>query len=125
MITFKFIPHSDVENMSAEKRLNKLLGHVKENEIVLLEGRLPPEEETQLIAKTMEAIDEEFKGIEISVLHRADLDGSFFDQLRNKVVSLLLGNKYGFTLIGSASVIKEIQQDPGRIQFLAQDIKES
>ena len=122
MLTFKYIPHSEIKSLSSDERISKVLNHVKEHEIVLLEGTLRPEEETNLIAKTMESIGDSFRGIEISVIHPGQGNQSFVDKMRTRLADMLLGDSYGFTLVGSADVIKEIKQDPGKIQFFAQDI---
>lgn len=124
MLTFKFLPYKQIKELSTKQRLDTILEHVKENEIVLLEGRLEPEEETKLIAKTMQEVDDEFKGIEISVLHQHEVEDGFLEQVKGKLIDLLLGNSYGFTLIGSAEVIKEVEQDPDKIEFFAEDAAE-
>lgn len=122
MLTFKYIPHHKIKNLSSDERIEMILDYVKEHEIVLLEGTLRPEEETNLIAKTMESIGDSFKGIEISVIHPRNRNQSFSEKLRTTVADLLLGDSYGFTLVGSADVIKEITQDPDKLQFFAEDV---
>lgn len=122
MITFKFLPYKEIEGLNTEGRIESILELVKENEIVLLEGRLEAEEETKLIQRTMQEVDEEFKGIEISVLHQHEVEKGLFDQVKAKLIDFLLGNSYGFTLIGSAEVIKEVEQDPDKIEFFAEDV---
>ena len=57
MVTFQFIPFQDVENLGSAKRVNKLLNIVKEDKIVIMEGRLKKEEEADLIEITMEEHD--------------------------------------------------------------------
>jgi hypothetical protein len=121
MITFKFLPYKEIEGLTTKKRIEKILGLVKENEIVLLEGRLEAEEETKLIQRTMQEVDDDFTGIEISVLHQHEVESGLFEQVKGKLIDLLLGNSYGFTLIGSAEVIKEVEQDPDKIEFFAED----
>ena len=69
MVTFQFIPYTEVESLSSAKRVNKLLNIVKENKIVIMEGRLKKEEEADLIEITMEEISSKFKGIELSVVY--------------------------------------------------------
>jgi hypothetical protein len=121
MITFKFLPYKEIEGLNTKKRIEKILSLVKENEIVLLEGRLEAEEETKLIQRTMQEVDDDFTGIEISVLHQHEVESGLFEQVKGKLIDLLLGNSYGFTLIGSAEVIKEVEQDPDKIEFFAED----
>jgi len=52
---------------------------------------------------------------------RFTVEDGLFEQVKGKLIDLLLGNSYGFTLIGSAEVIKEVEQDPDRIEFFAED----
>ena len=66
MLTLRFVPYAEIEYLTSARRVHKLLDIVKENKIVLLEGRLKKEEETDLIEITMENIDESFKGIELA-----------------------------------------------------------
>jgi len=64
MLTLQFVPYSEVEALPQESKVKKLVEIAKENKIVIMEGRLTPEEERMLIQKTMEAISKNFKGIE-------------------------------------------------------------
>ncbi len=118
MITLQFIPYKELENLPSEKRINKILRAVKSDKIVLLEGSLESKEETDLISRTMEQINESFTGIEISVVKSEHLETNFLDRIRSKIVRLLTGNRHGFTIIGPAKIVKEIKQDPGKIQLL-------
>jgi len=61
MITLQFVPYGDIEFMNSEDRVKHLLNIVKGNKIVLMQGRLKPEEETKLIQRTMEQITRVFK----------------------------------------------------------------
>ena len=69
MVTFQFVPYHDMEALSSAKRVNKLLKIVKDERIVLMEGRLRKQEEVDLIEITMEEISSKFKGIELSVVY--------------------------------------------------------
>jgi hypothetical protein len=96
--------------------VEKLLDVVKENKIILLEGKLKASEEAELIRRTMEEIDDSFKGIEISPLNVRDQgDAAFFKKLHEKFINFLLGDRKGLTIIGPATVVKEIRQDPDKI----------
>jgi len=118
MLTLQFIPYQEIEGLNSAKRVKKLLSVVKENKIVLLEGRLKKQEEAELIKKTMEEIDAQFKGIELGVIHPDKKDLDFLRKLKRGVIDLLLGNRMGFTIIGPANVVKEIKQDPDKIQLM-------
>ena len=49
MLTLQFVPYSEIEDLNSNERVDKLLDLVREEKIVLMQGRLKPEEETLLI----------------------------------------------------------------------------
>jgi hypothetical protein len=123
MLTLQFIPYVDMERLSSDARVDKLLRIAKEGKVILLEGKLRPHEEAALISKTMASIDEHFKGIEISpinVEHKEDQ--AFFRKVHHMLLNLLLGDRRGLTIIGPATIVKEIKQDPDKIQLLTEDV---
>ena len=61
MVTIQFVPYSEIESLSSVGRIRKILNIAKEDKIVMLQGRLKKEEETELIKTTMEEINTEFK----------------------------------------------------------------
>ena len=121
MVTFQFIPYNDVEGLSSAKRVNKLLNIVKENKIVIMEGRLRKEEEADLIEITMEEISSKFKGIELSVVYPDKRKQDFGQKLKGTFASLLLGDRTGMTIIGPASVVKKIEQNPDKIELFTNE----
>jgi len=123
MLTLQFIPYSEIEDLGSARRVKKILDIVKENKIVLLEGRLKKEEETDLIAITMEEIDSKFKGIEIAALDPKKKSENFFKQARSQIANVLLGDRQGFTIIGPATVVKEIKKDPDKIELFTKETK--
>ncbi|MAG38967.1 hypothetical protein CMO90_02655 [Candidatus Woesearchaeota archaeon] len=113
-----------MENLNSVKRINKLLKLVKDEKIVLLEGKLKSHEETELISRTMQEIDNKFKGIEISVINPENTDSKdMMYTIRKLFLKLVMRNRIGFTIIGPASIVKEIKQDPGKIQLLTEESK--
>lgn len=122
MLTLQFIPYYEIDGLSSEKRISKLLKSVKANKIVLLEGRLKPEEEGELIQRTMSEINDSFRGIELSTINNAVLTEGFLKRLKVKLVNMLLGNRHGLTIIGPAKIVKEIKQDPDKIQLFTEDL---
>lgn len=125
MLTLQFIPYHELEGLNSEKRIAKVLKSVKANKIVLLEGRLRPEEEAELIQKTMSEINDQFKGIELSAINNTALQEGFLKKLKVKLVNLLLGNRQGLTIIGPAKIVKEIKQDPNKIQLFTEDLSKN
>jgi len=121
MVTFQFVPYNDIDSLTSAKRINKLLNIVKDDRIVLMEGRLKKEEEADLIEITMEEIDGKFKGIELSVVYPDKNKYDGLGKVKNMVTNLLLGNRQGMTIIGPASIVKKIEQNPNKIELFTND----
>ena len=121
MVTFKFVPFQDIEVLSSAKRINKLLNIVKENKIVVMEGRLKKQEEADLIEITMEEISAKFKGIELSVVYPDKTKQNFGQKVKGVFANVLLGDRIGMTIIGPASVVKRIEQNPYNIELFTKD----
>jgi len=122
MITLQFVPYYEIADLSSNKRVKKLLNIVKEDKILLMEGRLKKQEETELIKKTMELIDDDFKGIELGVIYPDKKDADLFFKIKKMFINMLLGDRHGLTIIGPATVVKEIKQDPDKIQLLTNNL---
>lgn len=119
MVTLTVVPYAEIEGLSSLGRIRKLLTIAKQDKIVLLQGRLRREEEAELIKTTMEEIDEGFRGIELAVIDPQEQeDTSGFTKLRNEFAGLLLGDRTGLTIIGPASIVKDIRRDPHKIELL-------
>ncbi|HLC55302.1 MAG TPA: DUF2073 domain-containing protein [Candidatus Nanoarchaeia archaeon] len=117
MLTLQFVPYSDIERLDSSARIRKLLNIVKEEKIVLMQGRLRPEEETGLIEKTMESIRNKFTGIEICTIYPEEVSADLFGRLKKEFYKALIGDREGITVIGPATLIKEIRRDPNKIQL--------
>lgn len=117
MLTLQFVPHADIEFLKSDARITKLLGLVKEDKIILLEGRLRSEEEAELIRRTMEEIDDKFSGIELSVIYPERKNLAFYQRLKLAFVNLVMGDRRGMTIIGPANIVEEIKQDPEKIEL--------
>ncbi len=121
MLTLQYMPYAEIEALASEDRVGKILDIVKKNRILLLEGRLKKEEETELIKQTMEAIDDNFKGIEIGTIDPAAKEGvAFLQKIKKNMVNMLVGDRLGLTIVGPASIVKEIKQDPEKIQVFTE-----
>jgi hypothetical protein len=118
MVSLQYIPYTEIEGIPSEKRIDKLLDLAKKNKIVVMQGRLRPVEETALIQKTMESVNKTFKGIEHCVIYPHTTDNRLFNKLRHMLVSLLAGRIEGMTIIGPATVIKEIKRNPDKIELI-------
>lgn len=123
MLKLQVIPYSEIENLSSVGRIRKLLNMAKENKIVLLEGRLRREEEAELIKATMEEINRDFKGIELAVLDPVKKKDDMLKKLKTNLINALVGNRLGLTILGPASLVKEIKKDPSKIELLMKEGK--
>lgn len=121
MVTFKFIPFHEIENLSSAKRVNKLIKIVKEDKIVIMEGRLKKEEEGDLIEITMEEISPRFKGIELSVVYPDKDKQDAMQRVKSAFAKVLLGDRQGLTIIGPASIVKKIENNPDKIELFTKD----
>ena len=123
MLTLQFIPYNDIESLSSAKRIQKILNVVKDDKIALMEGRLKKDEEKDLIEITMEEIDDKFKGIELAVIYPDKGQKHIGAKIKSGFVSMLLGDRQGLTVIGPASIVKEIKKDPNKIELFTNDSK--
>jgi len=118
MVTLQLMPYSEIEGLSSLGKIRKLLDGAKNDTVVLLQGRLKPEEETELIKVTMEKINKEFRGIELAVVRPKESKEEGFAKIKSDLINAVLGDRQGFTLIGPANVVKAIKKNPDRIQLM-------
>ena len=117
MLTLQFIPHHELSGLNTDAKLQKILKSVKEDKIILVEGKLAAQEESELIRRTMEVIDKKFKGIEICSVDYQSKNTLIWDKIRKGIVNLILNKASGMTIIGPATVVKEIKKDPNKIEL--------
>ena len=110
------MPYSEIAYLNSIERIKKILGLVLENRLIILQGRLKPDEETKLIENTMTLIGniKGFQGVEISTLSGVK-DISLFDRVRHNIARILVGEQDAMTLIGTATAVKEIRKDPKKM----------
>jgi hypothetical protein len=119
-LSLHVLPFSEVEKLTIAERVRKILNLVLGNKIVILHGRLRAEEEARLIEDTMAMVDhiKTFKGIELAVIEPNLKEQSLFVKLRHNLAKRLIGDSSALTVIGPASVIKEIKKDPKKLELL-------
>ena len=122
MLTLQFIPGYELKGMDIKKKIRKILGLVRKDRILVIEGRLTNDEEVLLIQRTMEEISRDFKGVEIcSVDYRGNK--TIQQRIRENIASWILGNNEGFSIIGPASIVREIKRNPDKIELLFKNKK--
>ena|SRR3989344_3564494 len=114
------IPFSEVRDLGIAERVKKVLKLVLGNKIVILHGRLRAEEEARLIEDTMALVDhiKDFKGIELAVIEPDMKKEGVMGKFRYGMAKRLVGDNSALTVIGPASVIKEIKRDPKRLELM-------
>ena len=119
-LSIQFIPYSDIKNLDSNDRIKKILGFVLGNNIVVLQGRLKPDEEARLIGDTMAMIDylKGFKGIELAVIDGHDKNTPITEKMKRGFVNALIGDLSSITIIGPATIVKEIKRNPKKIELL-------
>ncbi len=118
-LSLQVIPFSEVKSLKIAERVKKILNLILGNKIVILQGKLRPEEEARLIEDTMAMVDhiKNFKGIELATIEPDLSDESLFIKFKHGIAKKLVGESNTLTVIGPASVIKEIKRDPRKIEL--------
>ena len=118
--SLQFLPFNEIRNLGSSERVKKILDIILGNNILIIQGRLEPEEETRLIEDTMAMMGHvrNFKGIELAVISGNGNQG-FLGRFRSNLVSAIAGGDIGaVTIIGPATIVKEIKRNPKKIELL-------
>ena len=117
--SIQFLPYSEIKELDSNERIRKILDIVLGNHILVLQGKLKPAEETRLIGDTMAMINhiEAFRGIELAVI--SDKNSSLFGKMKKGIANILAGGDLGaMTIIGPATIVKEIKRNPKKIELM-------
>jgi hypothetical protein len=119
-LSLQVIPFAEIQDLSIAERVKKILNLVLGNRIVILHGRLRPEEEARLIEDTMALVDhvKSFKGIELAVVEPDLKKKGILTKMRHGMAKRLVGDNASLTIIGPATIVKEIKRDPKKIELL-------
>lgn len=119
-VNLHIIPFSEIRELSISDRIKKILHLVLSNKVLIIQGRLRPEEEIRLIEDTMAMVDhvKTFKGIELAVIEPDMGDETFMMKVRKGIAKTLVGHHNALTIIGPASIVKEIKKDPKKLEVL-------
>lgn len=115
----QFLPYSEIRDLDSDKRIRKILNIVLGNVILILQGKLSPEEETRLIGDTMAMIGHvrNFKGIELAVIS-GNGNLSLFGKMKMGLANALSGGDLSaITIIGPATIVKEVKKNPKKIEL--------
>jgi hypothetical protein len=119
-LSLHVLPFSEVSELGISERVKKILDLVLGNKIVILHGRLRAEEEARLIEDTMALVDhvKNFSGIELAVIEPDMSDKNVVFKMRHGIAKKLIGDNSSLTVIGPASVIKDIKRDPKKLELM-------
>jgi len=120
-LTIHFMPYSEIVKENTIGRIKKIMGLVLEGKIIILQGRLNPHEEARLIENSMTLIGniKGFQGIEIAAVS-GDKDRGVFERVRFNIAKILVGEQDAITIIGPATIVKEIKRNPKKIELMLQ-----
>lgn len=119
-LSLHVIPFSEISGLGITERIKKILKLILGNKIVILQGRLRVEEEIRLIEDTMAMVDhiKSFRGIELAVIEPNMKDAPFFDKMKQGLANRLAGGTNALTIIGPATIVKDIKKDPKRLEVM-------
>ncbi|MDO8623464.1 MAG: DUF2073 domain-containing protein [archaeon] len=119
--TIQFLPYSEIKDLGSDDRIKKVLSIILGNNILILQGKLRANEETRLIGDTMAMIGhiKEFKGIELAVISGMGKNSSMSDKMKYGIANMITGGDINaITIIGPATIVKEMKRNPKRIELL-------
>ncbi len=118
-LTIQFMPYTEIESLNSGERIRKILNVVLGSRIIILQGKLKVEEETRLIEDTMAMIGhvKSFRGIELATLNPNSNGLGFGSKIRHGLAKAL-GAQEAITIIGPATIVREMKRDPRKIEIL-------
>jgi hypothetical protein len=118
--SIQFLPYTEIRELDSDERIKKILGIILSNNILILQGRLTSNEEARLIGDTMAMIGhiKDFRGIELAVISGNGKEG-FFGKMTKGIANALAGGDFSaITIIGPATIVKEMKRNPKKIELL-------
>jgi hypothetical protein len=118
--SIQFLPYTEIRELDSDERIRKILGIILSNNILILQGRLTSNEEARLIGDTMAMIGhiKNFRGIELAVISGNEKEG-FFSKMTKGIANALAGGDFSaITIIGPATIVKEMKRNPKKIELL-------
>ncbi len=115
-----FMPNSEINGLDPVARVKKILGLALQNKIIILQGKLRPEEEAKLIEYTMTLVGniKGFQGVEIATISGEGEYRGLFHKVRHNIAKILVGEQDTMTIVGPANVVKSIKRNPKKIELM-------
>ncbi len=117
-VPIEFLGKNSFEKRSFHENLEIIIEEVKKGKILIMDNSLNPQKKKKLIEKSMEAIDDDFSGIEFTSLETGD----FIDKALNKIYMLLgKDRRRGLTIVGNSQAMEKVKEDKESVSFVAKD----
>lgn len=113
MLKIRYVSHSRLNSLNTKSRIDLIMGHTKNKDIVIIDGRLKSREEAELIRHTMTDLNKEFE-----IFHGIEMASLYDNAPRKKSIMNIFRNETnGITIIGPASIISEMRQHPDHVEL--------
>ena len=119
MQQLKILGNSNFLGLNSSQKADKILSFVRLGNIVVIDGKLGPEDEMEITNKSLKKIDSKFSGIEIAHIYENNTkkEDSLVEKLKQKLVYFLAKDKIGITLVGPSKKIKEVKMNPSKLEI--------
>jgi len=118
-IPIEFFSRQKIEDQTFAEKLDMILSEIREGKILVLEESISPQERRKLMESSMQEVDDDFPGIEFSVL---DDEGDIVDKVVNRVYSFLgRERRKGLTIVGNSEVMEKVKEDRESVSLLARE----
>ena len=111
-LKIKFVPYEKYKKGG----IKALMKDLRQETIVLIDAKLPAEEEAKIIEETMKRINgssNSFIGIELSSIDFTNnKNANSLDRIKNVLIQTIVGKKRGMTIIGPAKIVRRIDKNP-------------
>lgn len=118
--SIQFLPYSEIKDLNSDERIKKILGIILSGNILILQGKLTSNEESRLIGDTMAMIGhiKNFRGIELAVISGNNQE-NFWEKMTRGIANAIAGGDFSaITIIGPATIVKEMKRNPKKIELL-------
>jgi len=100
-----------LQHLEPSAKVDHILGMVRQNHLVILDGRLPSDEELMLVQETMGKVADDFSGIEVCTIERGT---SRYQELFQKLLQTFMKRPptatSGLTFVGPSKIVKKIKR---------------
>lgn len=110
-LKIKFVPYEKYRRDG----MKAIMKDLRQETIVLIDAKLPAEEEAKIIEETMKKINgnsNAFTGIELSSIDFSGKTTNSLEWLKNVLIQTIIGKKRGMTIIGPAKIVRRIDKNP-------------